>query len=59
VKKSPKRSKAKKAVHVTACHFNESIGLCGIALIDKEVKVYNLKQNGAKIQLSEVFSFVT
>lgn len=30
-----------------------------ISLIDKELKVYKLKQNGAKVALSELFSFVS
>jgi hypothetical protein len=35
--------KTTKAVHVTACDFNESIGLLALALIDKEVKIYHVK----------------
>lgn len=35
--------KTTKAVHVTACNFNESIGLLALALIDKEVKIYHVK----------------
>lgn len=47
-----------KAVHVTACDYNESMQLLALALIDKEVKIYTLKQNGTKYQLVEHFSFV-
>lgn len=43
---------------MTACDFNESIGLLCIALIDREVKIYHVKQNGTKISLVESFSFM-
>lgn len=49
--------KSTKAVNVTACGFNDSVGLLALALIDKEVKIYNLKQNGSKIGIEEIFSF--
>ena len=32
--------------------------MLAIALIDKEVKIYNLKQSGTKISLVEQFSFI-
>jgi hypothetical protein len=49
--------KSTKAVNVTACGFSDSVGLLALALIDKEVKIYKLKQNGSKIGIEEVFSF--
>jgi len=51
LKEIQKKSKIKsnKAVYVTACNFNESIGLLAIALIDKEVKIYHIKHNGNKL----------
>lgn len=50
--------KTSKAVNVTACDYNEEIGMLAIALIDKEVKIYNLRQSGTKISLIEQFSFM-
>ena len=45
-------------MHVTSCDFNEQIGLLAIALIDREVKIYHVKQSGTKISLVESFSFM-
>jgi hypothetical protein len=46
-----------KAVYTVATDFNEELGLTALALIDKEVRIYHVKQSGAKIQLSPAFSF--
>lgn len=46
-----------KAVHVLACDYNEDLELVALALIDREVKIYFVKQSGAKISLKESFSF--
>ena len=40
-----------------ACDYNEEVGLVAIALIEREVKIYHIKQSGAKISLIESFSF--
>lgn len=42
---------------VAACDFNEQLGLLAIALIDREIKIYFIKQNGTNIGLVEHFSF--
>lgn len=51
------KQKTTKAVHVTACNFNEKMGLLAMALIDREIKIYHIKQSGTKISLVESFSF--
>ena len=43
MKEKEKKIKTSKAVHVTACDWNEQIGLLAVALIDKEVKIYQIK----------------
>ena len=48
-----------KAVYVTASHYNEELGLLAIVLIDREVKIYYIKQNGSSMGLEEHFSFKT
>lgn len=44
-------------MHVTACDYNQSVGLLAIALIDREVKIYNIKYTGTKTNIINVFSF--
>jgi hypothetical protein len=44
-------------VHVTACDYNQSIGLLAIALIDREVKIYSIKHTGTKTVVLNEFSF--
>lgn len=46
-----------KAVYALHADYNEEFGLLAIALIDREVKVYFVKQSGAKISLREFYSF--
>jgi len=46
-----------KAVYAVAADFNSELGLLAIALIDREIKLYKIKQNGTKIRLEEHFSF--
>ena len=61
-KQEPQRKitvKTTKAVHVTAVDYNEKIGLLALALIDKEVKIYQIRQQGTKNALCEHFSFFT
>ena len=48
-----------KAVYVTASHYNEELGLLAIVLIDREVKIYYIKQNGSSMGLEEHLSFKT
>ena len=44
---------------MTAVDYNEKIGLLALALIDKEVKIYKIRQQGTKNALCELFSFFT
>jgi len=37
--------------------YHEDLGTLAISLIDKEIKIYKLKQNGQKVSLAEQFSF--
>jgi hypothetical protein len=37
------KQKTTKAVHVTACNFNEKMGLLAMALINREIKIYHIK----------------
>ena len=46
-----------KSVYTTCATYNEEFGLLALALIDKEVKIYRVKQNGAKITFVEHISF--
>ena len=46
-----------KAVYTVATDYNEELGLTALALIDREVKIYTVKQSGGKIQLNDSFSF--
>ena len=50
------KNKTKKT-YVMATAYNEEFGLLAIALIDHEVKIYYLKQNGPTIRLHEHCSF--
>jgi len=40
-----------------ATDYNEELGLTALALIDREVRIYSVKQSGGKIQLNDTFSF--
>lgn len=46
-----------KEVYSLCAYYHQELGILAIALIDKEVKVYKLKQNGQKVSLQEQFSF--
>ena len=46
-----------KAVYAMCCAFSEELGLLALSLIDKEIKIYRIKQNGAKISFIEHMSF--
>jgi len=48
-----------KAVYVTASNYNEELGILALVLIDKEIKIYYIRQNGTSINLIEHFSFKT
>jgi len=48
---------AAKAVFTVATDYNEELGLTALALIDREVRIYSVKQSGGKIQLNDTFSF--
>lgn len=37
--------------------YHPGLNILAIALIDKEIKIYKLKQNGSKVMISEHFSF--
>lgn len=46
-----------KAVYCVAANYNEELGLLALALIDREIKIYKVKQNGTKISVVEYYSF--
>lgn len=46
-----------KSVYAICATFSEELGLLALALIDKEIKLYKIKQNGSKINFVEYFSF--
>jgi hypothetical protein len=37
--------------------YHPGLNLLAIALIDKEIKIYKLKQNGSKVVFTDLFSF--
>ena len=41
-----------------AC-FNKELSLLALSLIDREIKVYKVKQNGAKISFQNHLSFIS
>ena len=51
------QKKKEKTVFVTASNFNEELGLLAVALIDKEIKIYYIRQMSGNIELKEYFSF--
>jgi len=46
-----------KSVYTLCATFNEELHLLALSLIDKEIKVYRVKQNGSKVSFVEHFSF--
>ena len=46
-----------KSVYTLCATFNEELALLALSLIDKEIKVYRVKQNGAKVSFVEHISF--
>ena len=51
------KSMQTKAVYAMCCAFSEELGLLALSLIDREIKIYRIKQNGAKISFIEHMSF--
>ena len=51
------KSMQSKAVYTLCATFSEELGILALSLIDKEIKVYRVKQNGAKISFIEHISF--
>ena len=59
---SPKGRKKKqiqktKSVYTLCATFNEDLGLLALSLVDKEIKIYRIKQNGARISFVDHLSF--
>jgi hypothetical protein len=48
---------ATKSVYALCATFNEELGYLALSLIDREIKVYRIKQNGSKIMFVEHISF--
>ena len=46
-----------KEIYSICAYYHEDLSILAIALIDKEVKIYKMKQNAAKIFLEEQHSF--
>ena len=46
-----------KRVYSLCAFYHPGLNLLAIALIDKEIKIYKLKQNGSKVMITEHFSF--
>jgi len=46
-----------KSVYCMCAAYNEELGLLALSLIDKEIKIYRIKQNGSKVHFVEHFSF--
>lgn len=46
-----------KRVYSVCAYFHQTLNILAISLIDKEVKLYKLRQNGAKLLFMELFSF--
>lgn len=46
-----------KAVYTLCATYSEELNILALSLIDKEIKVYRVKQNGAKINFLEHISF--
>lgn len=46
-----------KKVYSVCADFHSGLNILALSLIDKEVKLYKLKQNGARVIFMELFSF--
>lgn len=47
----------KEVYSVCAC-FHEELQILAISLIDKDIKIYKIKQNGTKLSIYEAYSFI-
>ena len=46
-----------KSVYTLCATYSEEFGLLALSLIDKEMKIYRVRQNGAKVSFVEHITF--
>lgn len=51
------RQRPTKSVYCMCAAYNEELGLLALSLIDKEIQIYRIKQNGSKVQFVPHSSF--
>lgn len=48
---------ATKKVYSVCAYYHQALNILAVSLIDKEIKLYKMRQNGAKLLFMELFSF--
>lgn len=54
-----KKVKMHKNIYSIAATYHEEMGILALALIDRELRIYKLKQNGHKFHFHQLYSFKT